>query len=320
MTVCIAALSTFVDANSIQHPVIILASDRMITARRIREYEFADQTKSIWYRDNLAVLMSGSVDSLLLAYQNACERVKIDCSVKDLVKALAEEIQSIRRRDVESLFLQRYNLTLDNFIARQKEWTPDFFERLNSLIADDEQDLGEVIVAGFDGINAHIYTIEGAGWERAWDGTGFCAIGIGAEHAEAEFAHALYSPKTNWIEAMRITFFAKKRAEEAPGVGTTTDLWYITSQGPMAFWPQSKVVQELNSMYYASRQVEFKFIREDAIQLGNVLVEEIDARTPRAATEAERKEAEAKAEEGDAATGGNPQDVSGGAPKGESED
>jgi len=247
--------------------------------------------------------MSGSVDELYEAYLRAFRRLAGDCLVEDLAKTLAEEIQAVRRRDVERLLLERYNLTLDGFIARQKEWTPDFFERVNNQITDSEMDLGEVIIAGFDTIDgneiARIYTIEGAGWERAWSGTGFCAIGIGAEHAEAEFAHALYTPRTNWIEAMRITFFAKKRAEEAPGVGPNTDLWYIIDQGPMYFPPQSRVVQELGTMYGRARLAERLAIGADAVQLNRVLAEQFDARTPRAATEEERKSAEAEAEKGD---------------------
>lgn len=318
MTVCIAALSAFVDEKGVEHQIITLAADRMITARRIREYEFADQTKLVWHRNNVAVLMSGSLDSLLLAYQNAASRVASDCAVKELAKAIAEEAQAIRRRDVERLYLQRYNLTLDSFIARQREWTPDFFERLNAHIMDSDNDLGEVIVAGFDDNVAHIYTVEEAGWERAWDGTGFCAIGIGAEHAEAEFAHARYTPKTNWISAMRLTYLAKRRAEEAPGVGWNTDLWYVTSQGPMYFWPSSKVDKGLGDMYHARRMAEIEADSKDTIDLGLILKEEFDALTPRAATEKERKEAEAKAEEADAAD--NPPDVSGGSGEGQREE
>jgi hypothetical protein len=304
MTVCIAALSTYVDTASLQRQVIILAADRMMTARRIREYEFADQTKCVWHRDNLALLMSGSVDELYEAYLRAFWRLAPDCLVEDLAKTLADEMQAVRRRDVERLLLQRYNLTLDAFIARQKEWAPDFFERVNNQITDSDMDLGEAIIAGFDTIDgneiARIYTIEDAGWERAWSGTGFCAIGVGAEHAEAEFAHALYTPKTNWIEAMRITFFAKKRAEEAPGVGPNTDLWYIINQGAMYFPPQSKVVQNLGAMYDRTRLAERLAIGTDAVQLNRVLAEEFHARMPRAATEEERKAAEAEAEKGDA--------------------
>ena len=318
MTVCIAALSRHVDANGVQYPIVILAADRMITARRIREYEFADQTKLIWHRSNVAVLMSGSLDSLFLAYQNAQSRAASDCAIKDLAKLLAEEIQAVRRRDVERLFLQRYNLTIDSFIARQREWTPDFFERLNAHITDINNDLGEVIIAGFDDNVAHIYTIEEAGWERPWDGTGFCAIGIGAEHAEAAFTRAQYTPKTNWISAMRLTYFAKRRAEEAPGVGWSTDLWFVTSQGPMYFWPSSKVDTELGNMYHARRMADIEADTQDILKLGAILEEEFDALTPRAATEQERKQAEAKAEEADAAA--DAPDVSAGAEEGQRED
>jgi len=318
MTVCIAALSTFPDASNVQHPIIILAADRMITARRIREYEFADQTKLIWHRNNLALLMSGSLDSLLLAYTKVQSRVTSDCKVAELAKTLAEEIQAIRRNDIERLYLQRYNLTLDSFIARQREWTPDFFERLDAQVTSDDNDVGEVIVAGFDDSLAHIYTIEGAGWERTWDGTGFCAIGIGAEHAEAEFARASYTPRAHWISAMRLTFFAKRRAEEAPGVGWSTDLWYVTNQGPMYFWPGSKVDTELVNMYHARRMADIRADTDDITKLGAILEEEFNALTPRAATEEERKEAEAKAEEADAAA--NAPDVRGDAEESQSED
>lgn len=301
MTVCVAALASWQDTDGSPAAAIILVADRMVTARRIREYEFADQAKIVWYRQNLAVLLSGSLDSLFLAYRNAELRLTKDCTVQDLAKVIAEEVQTIRRRDVERLYFQQYGLTIDTFVSRQRQWTPDFFERLHARIEDHDNDLGEVIVAGFDDDTAHIFTIEGAGWERAWDGTGFCAIGIGAEHAEAEFAHASYTPKKDWVSAMRIAFFAKKRAEEAPGVGSITDLWHITKQGHRYYWPESRVVQGLTTMYMEARAVEIGSIQSDGMRLNAILGEEYRATTPSAATEEERKAAEAKAEEADAA-------------------
>ena len=305
MTVCIAALSTYLDTEGVQRSAIILASDRMITARRIREYKLADQTKVTWFRDNTAVLMSGSVDSLYEAYMNAWKRVEKDCTVQELAKVVAVEVQAIRRRDVERRYLHPCGLDVDSLISRQKEWTPDFFERLSILIGDDDNDLGSIIIAGFDTLEgqeyAQLYTIEGPGWERNWTGTGFCAIGIGAGHAEAEFAHAMYSPKRNWFSAMRIALFAKKRAEEAPGVGGTTDLWHVIAGGRMQYEPTSRVTQELTTMFNTMRTLELQSITTDAARLSKILAEEgSSVARPRAATEEERKEAEAKADEADA--------------------
>ena len=321
MTVCIAAIGMFTQ-ETLQQPVVILCSDRMITARRIREYELAEQTKSIWHRPDVALMMSGSVDSLLEAYHCTFKAVGRETTIAELAKGMADEMQKLRRREIERLYFEPYNLTIDDFIRRQKEWTPDFWERLNSYIGDDEADLGEVIIAGFDADgSAHLYTIQGAGWERSWNATGYCAIGIGAEHAEAEFAHALYSPKRPWVQAMRITFFAKKRAEEAPGVGPTTDLWHIMPGGAWYYQPQSQTVQSLSSLFRMTRDSEIGTIRTDADTLARVLAEEYGA-TPQTATEEKRREAEDEVIEAELA-GPAPidkADLRSGTQEGESED
>jgi hypothetical protein len=302
LTVCIAALATYYE-NGRERKVIILAGDRMMTSRRTREYELGDQTKAVEHRDNVVLLFSGSLDDLLEAYWNIYERVR-NANIRELVKTLATELQSLRRRNVERQLLERYKLTLSEFIKRQKEWAPDFFERINSEINNPDWDLGDVIVAGFDGTDidsaiAQIWTITGAGYERSWNATGFCAIGSGDEHAETEFEQARYSPKMAWLPALRVTGFAKKRAEGAPGVGPNTDLWYITFGGKQYFWPQSKLVQEIDNLYQSKITFELNAIATDAIQLGIVHAEEINARTPRAASEEELRQAQIKAEKGD---------------------
>jgi len=295
LTVCIAAIGTWLDGNRTRE-VIILAGDRMITAGNIREYELQEQTKLAWYRNNVAVMMAGSVDQLLEAFNSVVSRLGHDATVAELSKALADEIQNSRRRDIERIHFEPYNLTIDQFIKRQKEWTPDFWERLNTVIDDSEADIGEVIVAGFDPDGAaHLYSIEGAGRERPWRSTGYCAIGIGWRHAEAEFAHARFSPKREWIQTMRITFFAKKRAEEAPGVGYSTDLWYVTPAGASYFPPGGNIVSLLDHMYSLSVNAELSNIVSDANALEAALLEERGAVQPNPGTEEERAKAEEQA-------------------------
>ncbi len=279
-----------------------------MTARQIREYELADQTKSIWVREEpypILLLISGQIDSLL----EVCRATRPETAdgrlvgVGEFAREFAVQFQQYRRYQIEQRFFQPLGLTIEGFMDRQSEWSPDLAAQLHSRLRANS-DLGEALIVGFDESgDGAIYTVTEPGIEEAWNGTGFAAIGIGSEHAEAEIIKASYTPKRPWMEAMRLTFFAKKRAEEAPGVGANSDLWYLTVVGSHYFPPMSTTVLELERMYEEMRARERQEIVDHASQLAALWSEESRAETPEPQAREERARAEAEASDEERAGG-----------------
>ena len=82
-------------------------------------------------------------------------------------------------------------------------------------------------------VYAHIY-LANDGEITCQDRVGFAAIGIGTSHAESEFMFAGHNVNNFFPETVRTAYFAKRRAEVAPGVGKATDMFMITNLGKYA--------------------------------------------------------------------------------------
>jgi hypothetical protein len=93
----------------------------------------------------------------------------------------------------------------------------------------------EVIIAGHDDSGAHIWSIRND-TPYCHDVEGFAAIGIGADHADSELRFAGFTPYQDAPHALMMAYFAKRRAEFAPGVGRMTDL---TTRTPDRKWSMS---------------------------------------------------------------------------------
>ena len=77
----------------------------------------------------------------------------------------------------------------------------------------------------------HIYSVDEFGRHSYKNSIGFAAIGDGAWHAQSQFMFAQYDPLWTFTRALLLTYIAKRRAEVTPGVGTQSDLFFITPQG-----------------------------------------------------------------------------------------
>lgn len=102
----------------------------------------------------------------------------------------------------------------------------------------------DFIVAGVDAHGAHISWVhyngvQGAGWLESYDKLGFHAIGSGASHAAILLSLGGQHKDLSAAETMYSVFHAKKNAEVAPGVGSTTDLGIISTGGVRFFGPET---------------------------------------------------------------------------------
>jgi 20S proteasome alpha/beta subunit len=205
----------------------IAASDRQITAGDV-EYE-PNQQKIAPITPRAIILIAGNYSVHSEAIMRTHKQINDNKDVlpENIALVYGQSIQAIKRRQAEDLYLSPLGLNTDSFLARQREFSADFVERITTQIQSYEgEDARALIVAG-DGQNVHIYTVDKTGMISCLDDVGFAAIGAGAWHANSRFMQFSYNNKIVLAPAAAAVFAAKKAAEVAPGVGTSTDLYIV---------------------------------------------------------------------------------------------
>jgi hypothetical protein len=226
MTVCIAAICSWVDTpNNKTEAVIITASDRMITRRGDSEYE-PPQPKLLHISRSASVLFAGDITVHSEAVQKT--RAALDASVTEvgeIAELYASFVRAFREREAAQTYLSPLGLTSKSLLAEADSQLAD---RLREQIQGHHLD-AEAIVIGMDsvGAGAHIYHVDGRGFVTCHDEVGFLAIGIGAPHAESQIMAFKYAPWWRYFNTVAMLYSAKKRAEVAPGVGPETDIFFL---------------------------------------------------------------------------------------------
>ena len=279
MTVGVAAIGTYQPpvasgetAVPARQPVVILSTDRMITVALKREYEQVEQTKCFAISDYVNVLVAGSSESLL----EICATVKQTADerqltlVRDIARLFAEEFARVRAADSEQRVLAKWRLDWERFHSQQMSFAPEFRARLIADLDSLDCDLGEALIAGVDELGGHVYRVSDPGVAESCGQLGYGTIGIGAEFAAYEFMVAGYAPTFTWQDTLLLAYFAKKRAEVAPGVGTVTDLWWITRSGTMQIGPQTPIAEGLQSIYGERAEQERRALTVDRRRLARL--------------------------------------------------
>jgi len=107
----------------------------------------------------------------------------------------------------------------------------------------------EAIVAAADDLNAHLYLVDS-------DDVGFVAIEIGAWHAKSLLMQARYYSGNSFATALSLAYWAKKRAEVAPGVGKSTDMFFVNKIGWSLLAPDLQSAIERSHEEYDKRHIE----------------------------------------------------------------
>jgi len=129
-------------------------------------------------------------------------------------------------KQAENSVLRPYGLTMDTFLERERDLSPDFSDRIIRAIAGQQADI-TAIICGVDHDGGHIYVVDEYGRSSCHDSSGFAAIGDGEWHANSQFMINGYTSWWTFGQALLLTYMAKKKAEVAPGVGLATDLYYM---------------------------------------------------------------------------------------------
>lgn len=238
MTVCIAALCTW----SATPPVLMIvgASDRLLTAGDI-EFE-PSQQKIYQFTPAIVALVAGDAHAQISICDATRARFALQAagSVEEVANAYADELSKYRRKHAEYKYLKPLGLDIDNFLSSS----------MASSLAFDMTNFKleiETIITGSDNTGYHIFIVHEPGTVRCADSIGFAAIGMGQRHAESTFMFQRYSRQWLFQRALLLTYAAKKRAEVAPGIGVTTDFFYIGFGG---FQPiHTTIVDEIDATY-----------------------------------------------------------------------
>lgn len=268
MTVCIATLFKWNYANRGEAPIFgtaaITASDRMITAADV---QYEPQQQKIAFFGRSLILVAGDIGIHSQAIRETESEIRgRQVAPHDLALIYGKAIQAINRRQAENEILAPLGLNTDTFQSRQKDLSESFVNMITSQLQNRRPVDVEALVVGSDGANAQIYLLDAYGNNTCLDGVGFGAIGIGAWHAKSRLMQIGHVNARMFAPTLAAIFAAKKNAEIAPGVGTSTDINIILKDGVFPLWDY--VPPELGRLY--------KKYEDEVSKFGDVLVHELD--------------------------------------------
>lgn len=255
MTVCVAAIC--------RGDTVIGASDRMITAGDI-EFE-PQQTKIYQLTTSIAIMVAGdsSIQSEITqrAYADVSKRIQAEpknwWNIRDVAELYNEYYKEAKLKRAEGAILFPLGLDRNTFIGRQKEMDSQLIRQLATELINFAPPPISAIFAGVDSSGPHIYIAEDENI-RCQDQVGFAAIGVGAGHANSQLMFAAHNRWKELPETLLIVYSAKRRAEVAPGVGETTDMFMIGPALGSFTYIGDHVLTELKKIYKAEQQREIR--------------------------------------------------------------
>jgi len=202
------------------------------------------------------LLVSGDLNTHSQAIQDTHAQIagKPDAKPLDIALIYGRSIQAINLRNAEAVILAPLGLNTDTFNVQQRDLSEGYVDTLRRQLQEFRGPDVEAIIAGSDGKEVHLYTIDHMGVVNCLDDTGFAAIGIGAWHARSRLMQIGYTNTRIFAPALASIFAAKKTAEIAPGVGEATDIHVILRDSISPLWdPAGAKLVELYSRYESER-------------------------------------------------------------------
>jgi hypothetical protein len=221
MTVCIAARA----GN-----IVVGVSDRMLTSGDI-QFEPSAGTKTYFLTNSMFVMTAGDAalqaEIILMVLQEITDRIAKDPNnwwkVSEAADLYVKYYNVIRNKRAENAVLSPLNLDGQSFLANQGTMSSNLVERLARELINFEMPNASAIFAGLDPAGCHIYTVHN-NEANCVNNVGFAAIGIGDRHASSQLMFARHAWNAPFPETLMLTYYAKKKAEVAPGVGVGTDM------------------------------------------------------------------------------------------------
>ena len=251
MTVCVAAICKSLGSD---FPTILGASDRMLTAGDI---EFEPERSKIYPLTNsIRVMLAGDSamqwEVMLDINADVLARIKSDpknwWNVRDVADLYARYYNRAKLKRAENEILAPLGLDQYSFMAQQHQLNSELIHKLATQLQNFNAPAVETIFAGIDMTGAHIYTAYNS-YITCLDAIGFAAIGIGSRHTNSEFMFAKHTNQRALPETLRLLYWAKKRAEVAPGVGMGTDMFMIGPTLGSGIMIGDHVLRKLEEVY-----------------------------------------------------------------------
>lgn len=202
--------------------------------------------------------------------------------IGDIARLYLRERSRVVRELAETRLLSPFGLTMPEYLSRQTEFSADFVRDVANELVNFEAPEIEAIITGVDESGPHIFTVDGSGY-KCCDSVGFASIGAGAWHANSQMMSYNHTHAHSLADTLLNVFFAKKRAEVAPGVGEQTDMFVILGLG-QADTLNLNVQKELEQRHEEHRRQQQKVADKARQKIGTFIQNIIDASTQREQT------------------------------------
>jgi 20S proteasome alpha/beta subunit len=252
VTVCIAALFRWnygtLAASKYETAALVL-TDRMITAGDV-QYE-PQQTKVAQITPRIVLVIAGDYSLHSQAIKATMQHFQsnANASPKNVATYYGTQIQTIKAREAESLYLAPLGLNSDTFLAQQREMAEHLATTLTEQMQSYRGEDVEALIIGSGGDYVQLYGVDTKGIVSCFDDVGFAAIGSGAWHARSRLMQARYTNTQRFSRIAALTYAAKKTAELAPGVGAHTDITLVLKDHVETL--REDVTKELRRLYAA---------------------------------------------------------------------
>jgi hypothetical protein len=141
-----------------------------------------------------------------------------------------------------------------SFQSQQRSMSSALVKDLASELINFQAPDISAIIAGVDETGPHLFVADYSG-VASQDRVGFAAIGAGYWHAQSHFMFEGQIPESSFAQSLLCTYSAKKRAEVAPGVGESTDMFAVWSLGKSSTLG-THVTDRLETIYQNTRSNE----------------------------------------------------------------
>jgi hypothetical protein len=253
MTICLAAICTTDDGKE----AIIGASDCMLTYQSSgQSIEFEPpQSKMLNLNNKTFILFAGDITEHTTIWRNAFGAKTTDgIPIAEIAERYAFAYQERRLKIAEAKYLRPQGLTRKTYVTNQTKLLDYTVNELRPKMEDSRLEL-EVIIAGLDKSGAHLFTIEDPGVHRCHDDLSFCAVGTGAFLACSSYMFSRYTKVLDYAYCAYTTYWGKRRAELAPGVGRETMMVEVTEANGARILKESFVRMIKNHYEYGADEV-----------------------------------------------------------------
>jgi hypothetical protein len=271
------SMTQLVSAICDQGKTVVTVSDRMISTGDMTMAWEQPRPKYNAISNKAVVLSAGTVhepDILRRAEKKSMGREDI-LEIADAIKA---EYQKARQQTViDMILIPKLGIySIDEWHQKQANLHFKIVEDIQNAI-EHVRVHSHLVLAGVDN-EGHLIEISDPGIISCWDTVSFSCVGIGERHASNVFAWYKYSRNFPLNSAIFIAFEAKKRAELAGGVGKSTDVLIINSDGVNKITDET--IQVLEDIYNARES--------EAIQTGfDKRISNLDIKTEELSNKAE---------------------------------